>query len=332
MGVEENSQDMTPTPEQIQERTSWIEDREIAHTALEDYLKSRDKEIPDSSNYDIVDHVAKILDEEEYRDLRQQFRFGGRKSMNFFVITGISDKIEELRSAVVSEFPTAEEVEGQPEEPYYVDDRYYNDHLYVICGKYVSQRTTDPDTGSPQRRLYPDECVAVLSENTDLVHVRTANVALARNICSTIAHSVGLDRESEDIFYKPSFNQSFIDELSDRIEKYVNMTVSVSTGTDRAAGSIQFTSTKDESGEYMDLRDDEKVQDELEAGTIQRGYVVLSESDFSFELNRPQSKLWFRSYEREERLTAMAGLIDDVLKQSGGYPQRKLQGFENVPE
>lgn len=334
MGVSDDTHD-APAPEEIKERVGWIRDREIADTAIEDYLKSRDIDLPDGPDVSLKEYTAEKLTEDGYQDLRQQFRFGGKQSLNFFVITGISDRIRELESKAVREFPTPAEVQDQAREPFLVDTREIENRLYLICGHYVSQRSVDLDTGHPRRTLEPEECVTVVSPNTDLVHVRTADVPIARKICGMMARAVGIDLKDDkdkEIFYKPNFDEGFVDKLSEHIEKYVNMTVRVNEGADRTAGSIRFTSTTNEAGDYLDLREDEGVKKELEEGTIQRGYVLLSESDFAFEMNRKQSKIWLRSYEREERLMAMAKLIDNVLKESGGYPQRTLQGFGNVPE
>lgn len=333
MGAGESSQNLSTMSDTVQERTKWIRDREIAKTALRDYLQARDKDIPEDE-VNIQEYVAKSLTSDEFSFFKRQFRFGGRQSLNFFVVTGISDEFDNLPSAVISEFHTAKEVQDEKGKPFLTDTREFDDRLYLILGRYVSTKTVDPLTGKPQRRLDPDECVAVVNRDTDLVHVRTAEVPLARRICKKMAASVGIDTDREDIFYKPRFDGAFIDEFSKRIEKYINMNLRIREGSDRKAGSVKFTSKKDERGEYMDLREDKQVQKELKQGdgNISQGYLQLEQGDFALHLNRPQSKIWFKSFEREERLNEIEELIDDVLRQSGGYPQQKLQGFENVPE
>lgn len=333
MGAGETSSEVVSTPETVQERAAWIRAQEIKKVAIRDYLESIDKELPENDK-DIREHAAKILDDEEFKHFKQQFRFAGPKSLNFFVITGISEEFEDLESKVSSRFPRAEEVEGMKNEPYYVNTKEFNNRLYFNLGRFESNKWTDPSTGEPQRNLYPDECVAVVSNETDLMHVRTADVALCRDICKTIARSIGVDPQQEDIFYKPHFDQAFNKQFSEEVEKYINMTLHIEDSPDRTAGSVRFTSQQKEDGEYMDLRDDEQVKEELSEGdgNISRGYVELKEGGFSFELNRAQSKIWFRNYERENRINEIERLIDNVLKQSGGYPQQKLQGFGNVSE
>ncbi|PGF14926.1 hypothetical protein CP556_01480 [Natrinema sp. CBA1119] len=333
MGAGESSETIPRSLETVQERTQWIRDREIADTALRDFLRNHDKEHPNGDR-DLEEHVAKVLNEVEFDDFRKQFRFGGKQSLNFFVLTGISDEFDDIPASIVSEFPRAEEVQDQKGEPFLVDTEEFDNRLYVILGRYVSMKTVDPSTGKPQRDLKPDECVAVINKDTDLVHVRTAEVPLARRICRKIASSVGMDYNNEDVFYKPSFDQAFVDEFSDQIEKYVNLNVVVNEGDGRTASSVRYTSKKDESGDYMNLLEDDQVQQELneEDGEISKGYVKLNDGDFALYLNRPQSKIWFRSYEREGRLNEIEELINDVLRESGGYPQQKLQGFENIPE
>lgn len=333
MGAGESSKTRSVSSETVQKRAKWIRDREIADTALRDYLRTNDKDVPDR-DVNLEEHVAKVLTEEEFNQFRKQFRFGGRQSLNFFVLTGISDEFDELRSSVVSEFPRAEEVQDEKGKPFLVDTEEFDDRLYIILGRYVSMKTVDPNTGKPQRQMEPDECVAVINRNTDLIHVRTAEVPLARRICQKIASSLGMDYSNEHVFYKPTFDESFIETFSDRIEKYVNLNVLVNEDSGRTAGSVRYTSKKNEAGEYMNLLEDEQVQKELneEGGQISKGYVQLEEGDFALYLNRPQSKIWFKSYEREGRLNEIEELIDDVLRQSGGYPQQKLQGFKNIPE
>jgi len=330
MGVEEDS--AVASTSQYGKRLQWIKDREVKKSAIEKYLESRDEPLPEKHSVDRLEYAAKILSEEEFRDFKQQFRFAGSKSLNFFVITGISDKIKEVKQSVDDQFPTAEEVQGQTKEPFVADIREFDDRLYISCGHYVSKKTVDPNTGNPKRSMLSDEAVAVINQDKDLVHVRTADVPLARDICMNIADSVGININSDDVFYKPSFDEDFVDRLSERIGKIVNITVRVEEGDDRTAGSVKFTSEKDDTGEYKDLRNDNKVQEELSTGEMKRGYVELAQSNFSFEMNRKQSKIWFRSYEREERLGAVVDIIDNVLGESGGYPQQKLQGFGNVPE
>jgi hypothetical protein len=330
MGVDEESSQISPSQVNKDPET-WLKKREVAHNSLKEFLKSRGKETP-ANNSQIYEYAGKVLSPEEFQDLKQQFRFGGKQSLNFWVITGISDKVDKLETRVAENFPTAEEVQDQKGEPYFVETQRFGSHLYISCGRFVSHRTTDPETGHPDRRLIPDGVTAVVSETSDLVHVRTAEVPLARKICKSLARSVDIHPSQLDVFYKPTFDQKFIDNLSEYIEKYVNMTVRVEENSDRAAGSIKFTSRKNGDNEYQDLRTDEGVQDALEQGSVKRGYVKLSERGFAFEINRKQSKLWFRSYEREERICQLAKLIDDVLRQSGGYPQQKLQGYSNVTE
>lgn len=322
MGAGESSKSIPTSLNTIQERIQWIRDREIANTALKAFLRIQDKNLPDG-DIDLEEHVAKVLDEDEFEEFRKQFRFGGKQSLNFFVLTGISDEFDNIPSSVVREFPRAEEVQDQKGEPFLVDTVEFDDRLYIVLGRFVSMKTVEPSTGKPQRDLKPDECVAVINKDTDLMHVRTAEVPLARRICKKIASSVGIDYQNEDVFYKPNFDQSFVEVFSDQIEKYVNLNVVVSEGDGRTASSVRYTSKKDETGEYMNLLEDDQVQQELneEGGKISKGYVKLNNGDFALYLNRPQSKIWFRSYEREGRLNEIEELIDDVLRKSGGYPQ-----------
>lgn len=331
MGARENSQEIPLSPETVQERVSWIRNKEIHQVAIKNYLSSIGKEAPDYKK-DVREHAAKTLDESEFSEFKRQFRFGGQQSLNFFVITGISNRFDNLKSRVVSEFPRAEEVEGLKGEPYIAGTREFNNRLYLVLGRYESTKWTDPETGEPQRELYPDECIAVINRSMDLVHVRTADVALGRKICKIIVSAVNLDTRGEDVFYKPEFDENFIESFDEQIKKYINMSLHIEEASDRTAGSVMFTSQK-EGKEYMDLREDKQVQAELEqeGGSISRGYVELKERNFAFELNRAQSKIWFRSYEREERINEIEELINDVLGQSRGYPQQKLQEFENVP-
>jgi hypothetical protein len=333
MGAGESSETIPRSLDTIQERIQWIRDREIANTALRGFLEIQDKDLPEG-DVDLEEHVAKVLDKEEFKEFRKQFRFGGKQSLNFFVLTGISDEFENISSGIIHEFPRAEEVQDQKGEPFLVDTEEFDDRLYIVLGQFESMKTIDPSTGKPQRVFKPDECVAVINKQTDLMHVRTAEVPLARQICRKIASAVGIDYQNEDVFYKPEFDQSFVEAFSDLIEKYVNLNVVVSEGGGRTASSVRYTSKKDETGEYMNLLEDNQVQQELneEGGEISKGYVTLNDGDYALYLNRPQSKIWFRSYEREERLNEIEELIDDVLRKSGGYPQQKLQGFENVPE
>ncbi|MFC7230536.1 hypothetical protein ACFQMM_02550 [Saliphagus sp. GCM10025308] len=331
MSTGESSQEIGPSSETIQQRTHWIRAKEIRQVAIKDYLRSIDKEVPDYEK-DVREHTAKILDEDEFKEFKRQFRFGGQQSLNFFVITGISNEFDDLESKVIRQFPRSEEVEGMKNEPFIANARQFNDRLYLVLGRHVTTKWTDPETGEPQRELYPDECIAVINRDTDLVHVRTADVALSRKICKTVARAVGIDVTRDDVLYKPDFDQQFIEELGDEIQKYINMSLHINESSDRTAGSVRFTSQKSDDGKYMDLRDDKQVQNELTQGdgNISRGYVKLKEGGFSFDLNRPQSKIWFRSYEREERINKIEELINDVLGQSGGYPQQKLQEFGNV--
>lgn len=330
--VDDSQETIEPPSAKVQERLTWLISREVAITALKGFLRSIDREIPDDDG-EIREYIADTLTDTEFKALQDQFRFGGRKSLNFFVITGISEKIGELPSKVKERFPAADEVHGEKGRPYITESRTIGDRLYLIFGHNVATKTVDPETGEPRRRLDPHECVAVIQPSTDLVHVRTADVPLAKDICEKIAESVKIST-NEPTFYKPLFDENFMENFSDYVEKYLNLSVRVQEESDGTVGSIKFKSKKDDTGVYMNLLEDERVRRELEdkEGEISQGYVELAEGNFSFRINRSQSKIWFRSYEREERLTAIVELIDDVLRQSGGYPQRKLQGFENVPE
>jgi hypothetical protein len=59
--------------------------------------------------------------------------------------------------------------------------------------------------------------------------------------------------------------------------------------------------------------------------------VELDEG-FKFQINRKQSKLSFRASYQEAKLNEVTEIINDVLKQTGGYSQQTFDRFENVPE
>jgi hypothetical protein len=316
----------------VKDRIGWLRKQEIPKTALRGYLKSKGYEQPPSGT-DVRKHIAESFDEPRFEEVKDQFRFGGKKSLNYFVVTGVSDDFDLLEREARAHFPIAEEVEGEKGKPYLTRTTRIGDRLYLIFGHYVTNKTHNPETGEPVRRMFPDECVAVINPDADLVEVRTADTAMARKICYGICDALDM-KASDDTVYKPDFGSKFQEEFNDFVEKYINLKVRVREGSDGNVGTIKFSSRKGEDEEYKDVRDDDRVQRELDSndGEISNGYVELADRNFAFEVNRPQSKLWVRRYEREENLNKITNLIDNVLRQSGGYSQSKLQGFGNVPE
>lgn len=318
--------------EGVKSHEEWLRAQEVPKTALRLFLRSRGYNEP-SNGIDIRKYVAEKFDNGRFKEVKNQFRFGGKQSLNYFVITGISDDFVALEREARAHFPLAEEVEGQKGEPYLTSTTRIDDRLYLIFGHYVSNKTHNPETGEPVRRMFPDECVAVIHPNTDLVEVRTADTAMAKKICYGVCDALSI-RASEDTVYKPDFGVKFQEEFNNYVNKFINLKVRVRETVEGNVGTIKFSSRRDEADEYMDVREDERVQRELEDndGEISNGYVELADNDFAFEINRPQSKLWVRRYEREENLNKITDLINNVLRQSGGYSQAKLQGFGNVPE
>lgn len=316
----------------VKDRVEWLRTQEIPKTALSAYLKNKKYELPPSGT-DVRKHIAETFSESQFEEIKDQFRFGGKKSLNYFVVTGVSDDFDLLEREARAHFPIAEEVEGEKGKPYLTRTTRIDDRFYLIFGHYITNKTHNPETGEPVRRMFPDECVAVIHPDADLVEVRTADTAMARKICYGICDALDM-KASDDTVYKPDFESKFQKEFNDFVEKYINLKVRVREGSDGNVGTIKFSSRKGEDEEYKDVRDDDRVQRELDGnnGEISNGYVELADSNFAFEVNRPQSKLWVRRYEREENLNKITNLIDNVLRQSGGYSQSKLQGFGNVPE
>lgn len=277
--------------------------------------------------------VAKSLDDDQIDRLIQEYKFAGKQSINYFVITGISDKNFDATSREVkSSTPVSKEEVKAVREPYIATSDVLGDKLYLSFGYLESQGDVDPKTGIETIEEIRGRCVAVIRPDTDLVAVRCSDESMAKKAANQISSSLNVERESAS--YRPDFGWEFEERFREElVEKYYSLKIRINDKEGRTVETIRYSSKTDEQGERQDAREDADVKHQLEnhGGDIRMGYVELK-SGSKFYMNRDKSKISFIAYEREKSISEITEVIDDVLRQTGEYPQRKLQRVDDVPK
>lgn len=312
------------TSGQFEEKLDWLRDHEIDKTALRKFLKSRNLGLPDDKG--VRRHIAETLSNEDFKDLKNQFEFAGRCTLNYFVVTGVSNRFDTINSLAESRFPIVSDVE-EKREPFLLDTTKRSGKTFLRFGYYEFNKEIDFETNTPTRTRSKHTVVVVIRENTDLVEVRSSDVTLSRKICKKLSGYVVRDAREGSVYDAP-FSHDFQKKLSKDIEKFLNVKLKYEESEDKELSTIKFSSRKNEDGEYIDVRNSKKVQKERNEnnGEICMGHTKL-DSGLSFHLNKMDSKVTFRYDEREERLNKLTETIDDILRETGAYTQRSLPEF-----
>jgi hypothetical protein len=330
MGTQEET--LTDDRADLGERVEVLNSLDIPDISLVRFLNSKNIRSPEPSDDDFRLKVAGKLNEELLEELRVQYKYAGRQTINYFVFTDIQKtSLHELEEKFCYHFPTEEDVEGVLRKPYLADSEVVNGKLYLAFGYFKSIGGKDPATGRSKPDRTTGRSIAVVDDDMDLVELRGSDTRMVDTIKEEMGESLGNYRESS--LFQPNFNREFEEAFNRLVEKYYNLKVRVEQEEGSTVDTISFSSVEDEAGERKDAREDKRVSKELEerGGEITLGYVELDEG-FKFQINRKQSKLSFRASYQEAKLNEVTEIINDVLKQTGGYSQQTFDRFENVPE
>ncbi|WP_436911968.1 hypothetical protein [Halosimplex marinum] len=300
-------------------------------SAVERFLKSRDLRAPrKDDNFEIK--VAEQLDQREFSELVRQYKYAGRETLNYFIITGISDfDLSEIAEEVSHRLPTHEEAHEVVKEPFLAEYEQFGSRLYLAIGYYIYAGSEDPITGASTGVPITQRIVVVIEEDMDLVEIRGSDEGMVENVRDEICKALGKYKPS--VKQRPDFGPQFQKEFNSLVETYFNLKVRVDDQEDSTLDSISFTSTEDEEGNRRDAREDDRVEEELsERGAeITMGYVELTEG-FRFNINREKGKLSFTKAEQEEKINQVTEIIHNVLRETGEYTQSQISGIEDVPE
>lgn len=313
------------------ERFSKLKSHDLPDAAIRRFLDSNDLPIPENDD-DFKREVASRFDDAVVDELLQEYKYAGQQTLNYYVLTGISEyDFNQIIDASAEHFPEREGVEGVANEPFLADTEIDDSNLYLVFGYFTGTGGVDPATGRRKAELTTDRCVAVIDDSIDLVELRTSEPTIAERILEGIADSLGGFHDSS--MYQPEFDAEFQEVFNEQVEKYTNLKVRVENREGTTVDTISFTSRESESGERKDAREDERVARELDerGGEITIGYVELDEG-FRFQINRKQAKISIKKHEREENINQITRIIHDVLRETGGYTQSTLRGLEDVPE
>lgn len=313
------------------DRFSKLKSHNLPDAAIRRYLGSEDLPIPEDDD-NFKREVAKRFDDTTVDELLQEFKFAGQQTLNYYVLTGISEHdFDRIIDATAADFPEREDVEGVANEPFLADTEISESKLYLVFGYFTGTGGVDPTTGRRKSELTTDRCVAIIDDSIDLVELRTSEPLIAEQVLEGIADGLGGFHGSS--MYQPEFDAEFQEVFNEQVEKYTNLKVRVENREGTTVDTISFTSRESESGERKDARKDERVARELDerGGEITIGYVELDEG-FRFQINRKQAKISIKKHEREENINQITRIIHDVLRETGGYTQSTLRGLEDVPE
>lgn len=328
MGIETSDDSEYGT---IGEKAEVIESLGLPMTATERFLESRDIRVPKKDEH-FESKVAELLSDTELAQLVRQHKYAGRQTINYFIVTGISDHdIGDIEEDVVSRLPEQDVVQKAPKEPFLAESDRMDNRLYLAIGYYQNAGSEDPVTGRKRDTQITKRTVVVIRDDIDLIEVRGSDNTMVEHVRDEVCKSIGKYRDSTK--RRPRFGVGFQDRFNELVEYYFNLKVKVDDKQDETLDTIAFTSKEDEEGNRRDARESKRVQRELsEADSeITMGYVELSEG-FRFRINRDQAKLSFVKSEREENLVQINNLIDNVLRKAGEYSQGQISGVDDVPE
>lgn len=304
---------------------------DIPKAAIRRYVDHQDTQIPGISS-NPRQKVAEKFDNEEIDRLISEYKFAGRQSINYFVVTGIERKsfdsiTEDCESTIAG---TKQEVEVR--EPYLATTDNLDGRLYLSFGYIESTADTDPETGIDTDTEIRGRVIAVVREDTDLVAIRCSDENMAKKAATQISSALNIEADSAS--YRPDFGLEFEEKFREElVDKYYSLKIRINDKEGRTVETVRYSAKTDEQGERMDAREDEEVIKQLEEkeGEIRMGYVELKNGS-KFYINRDKSKISFIKFEREEEISEITEVIDNVLEQTGEYPQSKLEGIGNVPE
>lgn len=325
------SSELVKNANTTEERVEALKAIDIPMAAIDRFLESRELRVPKKTG-SFFFKVSEQLEDAEFQDLVRQHKYAGRQTLNYFIITGISDySFSEISEKVKERLPEQEEVQNAPNEPFLAESERIGSRLYLAIGYYESAGSEDPVTGKKRGVLITKRTVVVIDEESELVEIRGSDTNMVEKVRDEVCKSIGkyMDSAKE----RPNLGPEFQEQFNKLVGIYYNLKVRVDDNEDSTLDTISFTSTEDEEGNRRDARDSERVEKELsERGSeITMGYVELDEG-FRFRMNREQSKLSFMKSEREENLNQVTNLVDNVLRKVGAYSQTKISGLEDVSE
>ncbi|WP_423745124.1 hypothetical protein V5735_03605 (plasmid) [Haladaptatus sp. SPP-AMP-3] len=314
-----------------EQRYQRLLDYDLPDAAIRRYLDQRSIEVPGVTT-DTKQRVAQKLDDEQIEALISEYKFAGQQSINYYLITGVERKnYDDLVSEIEVQAPSSKQEVGV-REPYLASADQLKGNLYLSFGYIESTGDTDPVTGIQQNKEIRGRCVAVLRDETDLVSIRCTDENIAKKVARQITSGLKIERESAA--YQPEFGHKFEEKFrNELIEKYYSLKIRINDQAGRTVDTIEYKAKTDEEGEREDAREDKDVSRQLDehGGDIRMGYVELKNGS-KFYMNRDKSKISFVKCEQEEQINEITEVFDDVLRQTGEYPQQKLEGIGNVPE
>jgi hypothetical protein len=322
-----DSQDVNSTDQ----RVKAIESLGLPMAAIERFLESREIRVP-KKDANFSTKVAELLSDPQIKQLVRQHKYAGRQTINYFIITGISNHdISDIEEGVSNRLPDQEMVYEAPKEPFLAESEKIENRLYLAIGYYENAGSEDPVTGKKKDVQITKRTVMVIRDDIDLVEIRGSDTNMVELVRDEVCKSIGKYRKSTK--QRPNLGPSFQDRFNELVDYYFNLKVKVDDKDDETLDTIAFTSKEDEEGNRRDARESKRVKRELSASgsEITMGYVELSEG-FRFRMNRDQSKISFMRSEREENLVQVTNLVHNVLEEAGEYSQEQISGVDDVPE
>ena len=304
---------------------------DIPKAAIKRYVDYENFKIPNLSSAP-REKVAQKLSNSEIERLISEYKFAGQQSINYFVVTGIERKsfdsiIDDCKRSIP-------ETKGEVgiRKPYLASAQELDERLYLCFGYIESTADTDPVTGIENNTEIRDRIIAVIRDDTDLVAVRCSDENMAKKAANQISGALKIEADSAS--YRPDFGVEFEERFREGlVDKYYSLKIRINDEEGRTVETVRYSAKTKEDGERMDASEDEEVIRQLneEKGEIRMGYVELNDGS-KFYMNRDKSKISFIKFEREEQISEITEVIDNVLGETGEYPQSKLEGIGNVPQ
>jgi hypothetical protein len=313
------------------ERYKKLVRHDIPKAAIKRYVDYQGFSIPNLSSAP-REKVSQKLSDQEIERLITEYKYAGQQSINYFVVTGAERKsFSSIISDCQRDIPESKQ-EVDIREPYLASAQELDGRLYACFGYIESTADTDPVTGIEENTEIRGRIIAVIRDDTDLVAIRCSDENMAQKAANQISGALKIEADSAS--YRPDFGIEFEEKFREElVDKYFSLKIRINDEEGRTVETVRYSAKTDEDGERMDAIEDEEVirQLEEEEGEIRMGYVELNDGS-KFYMNRDKSKISFIKFEREGTISEITEVIDNVLEETGEYPQSKLEGLGNVPQ
>ncbi len=289
---------------------------------------------------DAARNLAHLLTDDQFEWLLDEYRYGGRVTLQFFYVMAISRLEPKILSRRLLRLEKELKIDLNefPHEPFYrgVHDRDEKTYLkfgYSFAAGYI----LDPDSDIRAAVTRRDTCIVVLRNTMDIIEVRCSSVSMAKKAVEKLARTLyGEEKEKRYAARSPErvhldgfFKQMFVQDAD-----LYNLHLRLESSLDPVLSGMSVTTRYVPGRERKDARESERVMQLLDEGAdISIAYASPKQSeDLRCQFNFREGRVSFKYTASESNIETMVGIINGILEQIGGYPQTSIDHYRDIPE